>query len=128
MTRENLVFVGYSFADTADDFFRINAAAMHTLDFLHHDQRFLAVFVWHRKYSTTVLAQCGVAVLHCSFDVLRIMINTADDNEFLDAAGDEQFPRVVHKTEIAGTQPGWPLLAIYLRLEGRSGSGFGLRQ
>ena len=47
----------------------------------------------------------GCAGLHGVLDVLRIMVGAADDDDVLDAAGDEQLAGLVEEAEIAGAQP-----------------------
>src|SRR6185436_19106910 len=63
--------------------------------------------------------QRRVAALHGVLDVLRVMVGAADDDDLLDAAGDEQLARRVEKAEIAGAQPALAFLARYLSGEGR---------
>src|ERR1700744_4285918 len=43
--------------------------------------------------------------LHVTFDILRIMIDASDDDEVLDAAGDEEFAVLVEEAKIAGAKP-----------------------
>src|SRR5205085_7082778 len=49
--------------------------------------------------------QCRMALLHGLLDILRVVVGAADDDDILDAAGDEQLAARVDKTEIAGPQP-----------------------
>src|SRR5438094_252707 len=59
-----------------------------------------------------------MAVLHGAFDILRIMIDAADDDDVLDPPGDIELAGLVEKSEIAGPQPAFMALAGDAALEG----------
>src|SRR5947208_13281263 len=58
-----------------------------------------------------------MAVVDRVFDVLRIVIIAADDDDILNAAGDEKLARRVHESKIAGAQPGFVSFALDARPE-----------
>src|SRR6516165_673077 len=60
-----------------------------------------------------------MAVLHRVLDVLRIMVDPTDDDQVLYSARDVEFAVGVEEAEIAGTQPGFGVLAVDPRLEDR---------
>ena len=93
------------FADRRDDLFDGDLPSGRTLDFLDQDQLLLVVVVGDAKCSATMAAQRGMAVLRRLLDVLRVMIDAANDDQVLDPAGDEKFAILVEKAEIAGAQP-----------------------
>src|SRR5580704_16785620 len=60
-----------------------------------------------------------MAVLHRLFDVLWVMVYSADDDQVLDPAGDVKFAILVEKAKIAGAQPASRALQRHLRPEGQ---------
>src|SRR5436305_10512616 len=96
--------VGDRFADPALDLGRIDAVAGGALDLLDDDEGFLAALVRHREGRAAVFAQAMVERLHGALDVLRIVVDAADDNEVLDPAGNEQIAGGAEKAEISGRQ------------------------
>ena len=56
----------------------------------------------------------AVRLLDGQFDVLRIVIQTADDDQVLEPAGDEQLA-VVEEAQIAGAEK-WPLVAAVVQM------------
>src|SRR6516162_5441413 len=60
-----------------------------------------------------------MAVLHRVLDVLRIMVDPTDDDQVLDSARYVEFAVGVEEAEIAGTQPGFGVVAVDPRLEDR---------
>src|SRR5205807_2354950 len=57
-----------------------------------------------------VRAQCWMALFDRQFDILGIMVPPSDDNQVLEAAGDEQFS-ILEKSQVSCTQK-WTLSAI----------------
>ena len=93
------------FADRGDDLFDGDLPPECTLDFLHQDQLLLVVMVGYAEGGATMAAQRRMTVLHSLLDVLRVMVDAADDDQVLDPAGDVKFAVLVEKAEIAGAQP-----------------------
>src|SRR5207248_5177577 len=108
------------FADRGDNLLDGDLPSERTLDLLDHDQLLLVVVVGHAEGRATMAPQCGMAVLHRLLDVLRIMIDAADDDQVLDPAGDVKFALLVEKAEIAGAQPRLRTARRRARLECRS--------
>src|SRR5207302_7501266 len=50
-------------------------------------------------------AQCRVALLHRLLDILRVVVRAADNDDVLDAPGDEQLAALIEKPEVTGPQP-----------------------
>ena len=50
-------------------------------------------------------AQSSMAILYGFLDVLRVMVNAADDDQVLDSARDVKLAILIEKAEIAGAQP-----------------------
>src|SRR5215470_16315801 len=88
-------------ADAADDLIDLEVAAMHAFHLLYQDDLFFVVFGQHRECSPAVPPQRWMAVVDGILDILRIVVDAANDDDVLDAAGDEQLARFVDEGEIA---------------------------
>jgi hypothetical protein len=95
--------------------------AMLAFDFLDDDEPFLAALVDNGEGGAAVPAQGRVRGLDRMLDVVRIMVDAADNDQILDPAGDEQLARRIDKAEIAGSKPTPGLLACDPSREGRAG-------
>src|SRR5271168_3551754 len=105
LTSGNFVFPGDRFADRGDYLFFGDLPSDRTLDLLDQDQLLLAVVVGHTEGGATMAAQRRMAILHRLLDVLRVMVDAADDDQVLGPASDVKFAILVEKAEIAGPQP-----------------------
>ena len=85
----------------------LHAVAAH---FLHHHQLFLAM-IHYRKRGATAFAVQRIGGLQRHLDVLRIMVAARHDDQFLDAAGHEQFA-VPHHAHVAGAHPGLAVVTL----------------
>src|SRR5262249_4773238 len=83
-----LVPLGHRLADVADQLLDVQLPAA-ALDLLHHDQAGPAVLL-DLEGGPAAPPQPGVDGLDGFLDVPRVMVATADDDEVLDPAGDEQ--------------------------------------
>ncbi len=64
----------------------------------------------HRKGGNPSFTQYFDVRFQQDFKILRIQILSPDQDQILEATGNEQFP-VMYKCQISGTQPGFPVLA-----------------
>ena len=81
----------------------MTAGALNLLnDYQHLD---FLVAIQSGEGRAAIAAQRRMAVLHRILDVLRIIVNSADDDQILDTAGHKQFAVFVHKGRIAGPEP-----------------------
>src|SRR5262249_33520420 len=97
----DLVFVRNSLADAADDLVDFEVAAMDAFHLLYEDDLFFVVFGQHRECSPAVPPQRRMAVIDGVLDVLRVVVDAANDDDILDAARDEQLSGFVDEAEIA---------------------------
>src|SRR5688572_10426328 len=103
----HLVLLGHSLPDRVDDLF-IRPCAI-ALDLLHDDQTLLA-FNLQRERCATSGPQRPMALFDGLLDVLRVMIEAANDDQVFETAGDVEFA-VVHETKIAGAQKSFLVIA-----------------
>ena len=82
------VFGGDGAADGLENGIQIGLLA--AFDFLDDDQLLAAVF-FHGEDPAAIEPQPRMALLDGQFDVLRIMIDAVEDDQVLEAAGDEEF-------------------------------------
>src|SRR5262245_58959769 len=97
----DLVFVRNRLADAADDLVDLEVAAMDAFHLLYEDDLFFVVFGQHRECSPAVPPQRWMAVVDGVLDVLRLVVDAANDGDSLDAASDEQLSGFVDEAEIA---------------------------
>src|SRR5262249_56196260 len=88
-------------ADAADDLVDLEVAGMDAFHLLYEDDLFFVVFGQHRECSPAVPPQRWMAVVDGVLDVLRIVVDAANDDDILDAASDEQLSGFVDEAEIA---------------------------
>src|SRR5918993_57377 len=86
-------------ADRAFDFIDGNATHLRPLDLLHHNEPLLALLVQDREGGAAMPAQCRMARLNGVLEILRIVVDAANDDHVLNASGDEELARVVEKPE-----------------------------
>ena len=108
-------------ADRAFDVVDGDATHLRPLDLLHHDEPLLAMLVQDREGGAAMPAQGRMARLNGVLQVLRIVVDAANDDHVLDAPGDEELARVVEKPEIAGAKPALLGFPFDARAEGRGG-------
>ena len=101
----DLVLPGDRVADAAGDLVEIQISALRPLDFLHHRKLLIPFSVEDRERRAAVPAERRMAFLYGPFDILRIVVRAANDDEVLDPPGDEQPAVLVQEPEISGPQP-----------------------
>jgi hypothetical protein len=102
VARRNVVLIDDGFANRAEDIWNFQMTALRPLDFVDDDQHFGPVVAAGREGRATVGMQGTVTLLNGALDVLRIMIDAANDDDVFAATGDEHFTSFVKKAEIAG--------------------------
>src|SRR5947208_12535187 len=107
------------FADRGEDFPDRDLPAVGTLDLLDHDQLLLLVLVEHAECGAAVPSQRWMAILHCVFDVLWVMVDPANDDQVLDPACDVKLAVLAEEAEITGPQPAFGAVALDARAEYR---------
>jgi hypothetical protein len=100
--------LGDGLANGCRDLVEVDPVAMGSFDFLDDDDPFLAAQVGDREGSAEARAQARIHPLHRVFEVLRVVIDAAHDDEILDAASDIELALRIEATEIAGAQPKAP--------------------
>ena len=93
------MFLGNGFADGRSDLGRIQAGKRLPSDLTNHDETFFALH-FDCEGSTGIHLQGRVAGFDRRFDVLRIMVPTANDENVFEAAGDEKLA-IFDETQIA---------------------------
>ena len=98
----DLVRVGHGAARRRGDF--VNRGRLHRppLDLLNDDETFSAVDI-EREGRRRAAPQGRMRRVHDRFDVLRIQIPTANDDEIFASAGDEQLS-IAEEAQISGPQ------------------------
>src|SRR5246127_1832072 len=112
-----------SLANRWNDVAAVNLLPVAALDLLHHHQLLFLIAVRHGECGAAMPPQSGMAVLHCLFNVLRIMVDPADNDQVLDPAGNEQFAAAIEKAKIASAQPVFRTAALDPRPEHLIGRG-----
>ena len=82
-----------------------DAVTLGAFDLLHDDEGFVLIIARHRERRAAILAQRRIDRLRGALDVLRVVVNAANDDEVLDPAGDEEFAVGIEEAEIGGAKP-----------------------
>src|SRR5262249_45551215 len=117
----DLMLIGDRLADAGGNLLDCKTGAGRAFHFLHQYDLLLVIFGHQRECGPAMPAQRRMAVVDGVFDVLRIVIDAAHDDEILDAAGNEQLSRFVREAEITRAQP---LVVAFIR-DARLKHGFG---
>ena len=98
----DLMDFGNSLAQGFIDGFRIQVAQVGAADLTDQDQPLFARFIHGKcRYGTALQRFMGAG--RRVLDIMRIMIQPADDDEILDPSGDIQMP-VVNESQVAGAE------------------------
>lgn len=93
--------VGHSLADIAGDVAEIDAMPLRPLDLLNDDQPFGCIALDDGKSRSETRTQGRIGRLDRVFDVLRVIVAAANDDDVLDASGDEEFALFIQHAEIS---------------------------
>ncbi len=111
------VLVEHRGTDRIQDRRQIGTPIAH--DLVHEDEALRAVFVDGERGAEAGFQQ-RVACARRGFDVLRVMVEAADDDEVVDPAGDVELP-LVHEAQVAGAQEGAVAGVAQARVKRRRG-------
>src|SRR5262249_20351744 len=103
----NLVLLHDSFADAPNHGFNVRVLSI--LDLLDNDEPFIALGI-HRKRRPATSPQRRVTALDGEFDVLWIVVETANDDQIFEAARNIQFS-AAEKSEVARPEK-WPFTCV----------------